>query len=115
MVEIAAALGVALVLLVVAGGGSAYADLLLYAGACITALGLIIGVAAGVVYHVALFRALSPLGMLRPGWWWQPTNLHVHLSSALRRRVMPWFHAGAAGFLVALSGCAVILAAIVTM
>jgi hypothetical protein len=41
MVEIAAAFGVALVLLVVA---------------------------AGVVYQVALFRALSALGILRPGW-----------------------------------------------
>ena len=116
MIEIAAAFGIVLVLLlVVLAGGFAYADLLLYAGACVTALGLIIGVAAGIVYHVALFRALSPLGILRPGWWWRPTILHGYLSPELRRRVMPWFHAGAAGFLVALAGCAVVFAAIVTM
>jgi hypothetical protein len=116
MVEIAAVFGVALVLLVVAAGGDyPHADLLLGAGAGVLALGLIVGVAAGVVYHVVLFRALSPLGVLRPGWWWRPTSLHVHLSSTLRRRVLPWFYAGAAGFFVALAGCAVVLAAIVTM
>jgi len=81
----------------------------------VLALGLIAGVAAGVVYHVVLFRALSPLGVLRSGWWWRPTNLHAHLSPALRHRVMPWFSIGAAGFFVVLAGCAVILAAIVTM
>ena len=116
MVEVAAALGVVLVLLVAAAGGNfSHADLLLGAGAGVTAFGLSVGVAAGVVYHAALFRALSPLGILRPGWWWRPTSLHVHLSSAQRRSVMPWFSVGAAGFFVALAGCAVVLAAIVTM
>ena len=116
MVEIAAVFGVALVLLVVAAGGDfAYADLLLGAGAGIVALGLIVGVIAGVVYHVKLFRALAPLGILRPGWWWRPTDLHVRLSPEARRRVLPWFYAGAAGFAVALAGCAVVLAAIVTL
>ena len=116
MAEIAVAFGVVLVLLVVAVGGDfPHADLLLGAGAGVLALGLIVGVAAGVVYHAALFRALSPLGILRPGWWWRPTSLHVHLPPALRRRVMPWFYVGAAGFLVALAGCAVVLAAIVMM
>ena len=116
MVEIAAAFGVALVLLVVAAGGDyPHADLLLYARAGVLTVGLIVGVAAGVVYQVALFRALSPLGILRPGWWWRPTGLHEHLAPTLRRRVMPWFYAGAAGFFVALAGCAVVLVAIVAM
>jgi hypothetical protein len=116
MVEIAAAFGVALVLLLVAAGGDyPHADLLLYAGAGVLAVGLTVGVAAGGVYHVALFRALSPHGTLRPGWWWRPTSLHERLSPALRRRVMPWFYAGAAGFFVALAGCALVLVAIVTM
>ena len=116
MVEIAAAFGVALVLLVVAAVGEhPHADLLLFTGAGVLTVGLIVGVAAGVVYHLALFRALSALEILRPGWWWQPTSLHQHLSPALRRRVMPWFYAGAAGFFVALAGCAVVLVAIVAM
>jgi len=116
MIEIAVALGVALVLLVVAaGGGNPHADLLLYSGAGVLAAGLLVGVAAGIVYHVALYRALLPLGILRPGWWWRPTSLHEHLAPAPRRRVMPWFYAGAAGFFVALAGCAVVLVAIVTM
>jgi hypothetical protein len=116
MVEIAAALGVALVLLVVAAGGDyPHADLLLSIGAVVLAVGLIVGVAAGVVYHVALYRALSPLGVLRTGWWWRPTSLHGQLTPAQRRRVIPWFSAGAAGFFVALAGCAVVLVAIVAM
>jgi hypothetical protein len=67
------------------------------------------------VYHVLLFRALAPLGVLRRGWWWNPTSLHRHLPPAQRRGVMPWFHVGAAGFLASLAGCAVILAAVVAM
>jgi hypothetical protein len=116
MVEIAVAFGVVVALLLAAaGGGFAHADVLLGAGVGVVALGLIVGCAAGVVYHVALYRALAPLGVVRPGWWWRPTMLHAHLSPALRRRVMPWFYAGAAGFVVALAGCAVVLVAIVTM
>ena len=116
MVEIAAVIGVALVLLVFAsGGGFAHAELLLGAGVVVLALGLIVGVAAGLVYHVVLFRVLAPLGVLRRGWWWRPTSMHVHLSPPLRQRVMPWFHAGAAGFFVALAGCALVLAAVLTM
>jgi hypothetical protein len=33
----------------------------------------------------------------------------------LRRTVMPWFYGGAAGFVVALAGCAVVPAAVVAM
>jgi hypothetical protein len=116
MIEIVAAFGVVLVLLGFAARGDfAHADLLLGAGAGVLALGLIVGVAAGVVYHAALYRALAPLGILRPGWWWRPTSLHVHLTPAQRRRIMPWFGIGAAGFFVVLTGCALVLAAIVAM
>jgi hypothetical protein len=116
VLELVAVLGVMLALLVVAaGGGFAHAELLLGVGAGIALLGLVVGAAAGVVYHVALYRSLSPLDVLRPGWWWRPTSLHVHLPPGLRRGVMPWFYAGAAGFFVALAGCAVVLAAILTM
>ena len=116
MIEIAMAFGVALVLLVVAVGGNfAYAGLLLGVGAGVVVLGLLVGIVAGIVYHLALFRALSPLGILPPGWWWRPTSLHVHLAPAQWRGVRPWFYAGAAGFLAVLAGCAIVLAAIVTM
>ncbi len=116
MVEITAVFAVVLVLIVIAAGGDfAYAGLLLSVGAGVLALGLIVGVTAGIVYHVALFRALSPLGVVRAGWWWRPTSLHAYLSPVQRRWVMPWFYAGAAGFFVVLAGCAVVLAAILTM
>jgi hypothetical protein len=116
MVEIAAVFAVALVLLVVAaGGGFAYAGLLLGIGAGVAALGLLFGGTAGFGYHVTLFRALSPTGGLSPGWWWRPTELHGRLTPAQRRSVLPWFYAGAAGFLMVLAGCAIVLAAILTM
>lgn len=116
MLELAVVFGVALVLIVVAaGGGFPYAGLLLGAGAVTVALGLLVGVAAGIVYHAVLFRALAPTGALPPGWWWRPTILHPRLTPAQRRRVLPWFYAGAAGFLVTLAGCAVVLVAILTM
>jgi hypothetical protein len=116
MLEFAAVIGVTLVLaLLAAGGDYAHADLLLGAGAGVLALGLVAGVGAGVVYHVALYRALAPLGALGSGWWWRPTSFHPHLTPRLRRRVMPWFYVGAAGFFLALAGCAIVLAAILTM
>lgn len=116
MLETAVVFGVALVLLVVAaGGGFPYAALLLGIGAGVTALGLLLGCGAGVVYHAALFRALAPRGALQAGWWWRPTSLHAQLAPGERRRVLPWFYAGAAGFFVTLAGCALVLAAILTM
>lgn len=116
MVEIAAALGVVLAILVLAAGGTLpHATWLLLAGGALLAVGLVAGVAAGIAYHVALYRALAPLGLLRPGWWWRPTSLHGRIPAEERPRVMPWFHAGAAGFFVALAGCAVLLAAVLAM
>jgi hypothetical protein len=116
VLEIVVVFGVALALLVVAaGGGFAYAGVLLGVGAAVTGCGLLVGVLAGLVYHAALFRALSPSGALPPGWWWRPTSLHAQLAPAQRRRVLPWFYAGAAGFLVTLAGCALVLAAILTL
>ena len=116
MIEFAAVIGVTLVLAVVAaGGGFAHADLLLLAGAGVLALGLVAGVGAGVVYHLALYRELSPRGTLGSGWWWRPTSFHPQLTLPMRRRVMPWFSVGAAGFFVALAGCAIVLAAILAL
>ena len=116
VLEIIVVFAVGLVLLVVAaGGGFPFAGLLLGVGAGVTALGLLLGGIAGLAYHVALFRALSPRGLLQARWWWRPTSLHARLAPGERRRVLAWFYAGAAGFLVTLAGCAIILAAILTL
>jgi hypothetical protein len=73
------------------------------------ALGALVGGAlAGVVYHVQLHRALAPM---RTGWWWNPTREHGRLDDPQRRRVMPWFFAGAAGFAGAIAGSVAFLSA----
>ena len=103
----------AVVLILLASvGGEGVVRLLYASGAVAIALGLAAGIPAGVAYHLALFRALARGGAIPPGWWWHPTRLHDGLPDAGRRRVMPWFRAGAAGFLLALAGCALILAAL---
>jgi hypothetical protein len=81
---------------------------LLVAGTVTTAIGLAFGVATGLWYHIALARALSAASALTPRWWLRPTPLHERLDETGRGRVLPWFHAGAAGFLVTVVGIALI-------
>ena len=81
---------------------------LLVAGAITTAAGLAFGVTTGFWYHVALARALAPMNALTPRWWLRPVPLHERLDSAGRQRVLPWFYAGAAGFVVTVAGMALI-------
>ena len=86
---------------------------MLLAGAATTAVGLAFGVATGLWYHVALARTLSPVNALTPRWWLQPVPLHAKLDADGRRRVLPWFYAGAAGFFVTVVGMALIALGIV--
>ena len=69
---------------------------------------LVVGALAGFVYHVQLHRALAPL---RAGWWWNPTREHPRLDDPQRGRVMPWFFAGASGFVGAMVGSVAFLSA----
>ena len=78
----------------------------LVAGAATTAVGLVFGVATGFWYHVALARALAPVNALSPRWWLRPVPLHERLDVAGKQRVLPWFYAGAAGFVVTIVGMA---------
>ena len=81
---------------------------LLVVGGVTTAVGLAFGVATGFWYHVALARALSPLNALTARWWLRPVPLHERLDAGGRQRVLPWFYAGAAGFVVTVAGMALI-------
>lgn len=94
------------------GGGAALmqwasATQLLVAGAALLLAGLGFGVPAGLLYHVALHRALWSQGRLPPGWWLRPTRLHDELAAEDRFRVLAWCWIGAAGFLVTMLGCVV--------
>ena len=82
---------------------------LLVVGMATTAGGLAFGVATGLWYHIALARALSSVSALTPRWWLRPVPLHERLDAVGRRGVMPWFYAGAAGFVVTVAGMALIV------
>jgi hypothetical protein len=94
-----AAIGVAL---------SVAPESLLIAGVWLVAGGLAFGVPTGLVYHVALRRALLGAGCLPARWWWQPTALHPAIPPGARRWVLGWCGAGAAGFAVSVVGCIVV-------
>jgi hypothetical protein len=78
-------------------------------GAVCSAVGLLLGVPTGFYYHVMLYRCLGPRGLLPARWWWSPVRLHQHLSEAERSRVLPWFYAGGAGFLLIVVGAGLTL------
>jgi hypothetical protein len=77
-------------------------------GFWIAAAGLALGVPTGAVYHVALRNALLRAGRLPSRWWLNPTSLHDALPDTVRTRVLGWCYAGAAGFLVTITGCALV-------
>lgn len=79
---------------------------LVAAGFVTTAAGLLLGVSTGFWYHVALGRTLHASGPLPPRWWLRPVPLHARLHAAGRRAVLPWFYAGAAGFVITVAGLA---------
>jgi hypothetical protein len=103
-------LGIAVGLLVGLVGGAALLtqvpwEILFGGGVALIALGMAVGVPAGVAYHVVLYRKLRPRAPL-PRWWLlNPFGLHERLTSDEKRPVMFWARLGAAGFVVAMLGC----------
>jgi hypothetical protein len=77
-------------------------------GFWVVGAGLAFGVPTGLVYHVALRRALLEAGRLPARWWLQPTALHGALPEAARARVLGWCAAGALGFVVTVAGCVLV-------
>jgi hypothetical protein len=97
----------ALIACLVAATIAAWTSLLM-AGAVLTGAGLLFGVGTGLCYHVVLARALLAAKAHTPRWWLRPVSLHERLDEASRRRVMPWFYAGAAGFIITVAGLALV-------
>lgn len=100
------------VVLLAAKGGEGVVYLLYVSGVGAIGLGLAVGVPAGVVYHLKLHRALSVGRVAARRWWWNPTGYHDRVPDRERQSMMRWFRAGAAGFLVAIAGCVLVLAAV---
>lgn len=115
MIELLCAAGIFLALLFVAFGSTfIHWTTLLVVGAAVVAAGFLGGVLAGVGYHLALYRALSPQGLLGPDWWWRPTGYNSRLPSAKRRSVMIWFYAGVATVAVDCAGFLLVLGGLLT-
>jgi hypothetical protein len=75
-------------------------------GIGLIALGMLVGVPAGVFYHLVLWRVLRPRQTLGLAFWLHPLRFHATLTDSERRRIMPWMVLGAAGFVAAIVGCA---------
>jgi len=87
-------------------------ELQFLAGALLTFVGLVGGGSAGIVYHLALRKALVRLGASTTGWLWSPVSRHALLDEPGKKHVLPWFRAGAAGFLLCVAGIGMIAVAI---
>jgi len=86
---------------------------LVRAGVWLAATGMVAGVPAALVYHLRLRACLAPRGALDRRWLLNPVAHHERLTRAERRRVMPWFYAGAAGWTLSMGGCALMAIALV--
>jgi len=78
---------------------------LLAAGAALAALGFLVGVPAGVLYHLRLRTALLERKALPARWWLEPVHLHVRLDATSLAQVLPSFYLGAGGFALCALGC----------
>ncbi|MGD0838517.1 MAG: hypothetical protein ABSB49_17915 [Polyangia bacterium] len=81
-------------------------------GGALTLMGLFGGGSAGIVYHWRLRRALVRLGESTSGWMWAPVSRHSLLDERGQREVLPYFRVGAAGFFVCLAGIGVLAVAL---
>lgn len=77
---------------------------LLWTSAALSAVGCLVGVPCGALYHLVLRRELLREGPLPSGWLWHPTRHHGQLAATGRARIWPWFVLGALGFLLVMLG-----------
>lgn len=75
-------------------------------GAALAALGMTVGLPAGLLYHVRLRGELLRAGELPRRWWVSPLRLHERLPASALRRVLPSCYVGAGGFAIVALGCA---------
>lgn len=106
MLELIVAAGVILGLLALKFGNEHVdPEALLRWSAGLIAAGLALGLPGSLVYHIKLARALAAAHRAERRWWWRPTHFHTDLTADERRRILPWFQVGVAGFLVVVAGC----------
>lgn len=110
MLEAGIALGVVAVFVAIVWTAATVPVLTLVWGGVATIIaGMVLGLPAGVGYHVAMHKGLAASGHDARGWWWSPVRYHEQLVGASRRAVMPWFIAGVIGATLAFMGCAILV------
>lgn len=113
MLEVALALGLFGVLAAAATISFTVAWTQLFVGGLVvTAIGLLVGVPTGILYHVTLARALANKGGLPRLFWLRPTALHGRLGADERRPILRWFSLGALGFGLTIVGCLLLAAGV---
>jgi hypothetical protein len=53
---------------------------------------------------VVLYRIVSAKIAVPRKWWLSPSDLHVHLTDAERRRIRLWYRPGGIGFVLSVVG-----------
>lgn len=82
--------------------------LLITGGACIAA-GFVIGLPAGTLYHLRLYKCLATRGPVPRSFWLRPTSLHEELEATEWRGIAPWFVIGGTGFALIVTGCVIVM------
>jgi hypothetical protein len=81
-------------------------------GCALTLMGLLGGGSAGIVYHWRLRTTLVRMGEGTRGWVWAPVSRHGALDERGRHDVLRYFRIGAAGFVMCLAGIGVVAVAL---
>lgn len=104
MREIALAVGLVVVLVLVGLVTWVEWRTLMVGGAWLVLVGFVVGIPPAFVYHVMLRAALKRRDQLPRGWYWRPIELNARLEDDERRRVLPWMYVGGLGFVVIVLG-----------
>jgi hypothetical protein len=107
---IAALILVSLILAAVVPAGA-----LLWLGVIVGSLGALVGLPAGVVYHIKLWRSLQAAAQATDGFWLRPHRLHDRLADAQLRPIEAWFAIGVVGFVLTVLGGAAVVTAFVRL
>ena len=83
-------------------------EALIIVGSTLAAVGIIVGLPGGLLYHLKLRTELLQVGALPERWWLHPTREHDRLRPEQWQRVR-WAHlTGALGFVVIMLGALVV-------
>lgn len=97
-------------LLVLLGTGAYVLSIeaLLLCGAALIAAGFLIGIPAGTLYHLKLYRCMSLRGPVPRSFWLRPTSMHGELEAGEWSGIAPWFLLGGTGFALIVLGCVIV-------